>query len=160
MTKSTENIALDSINRKILSILQSDGQISMAALSEQIGLSLSACHRRVKMLEADGIIRNYSAQLDRRELGLEVQVFIEVKLTSQRREDTQAFEAAILAMPEILECHMISGEFDYLMRVAADSTSSYERLYRDRLSMIPSVSQMKTLLSLSAVKEFRGFHIG
>ena len=131
----------------------------MAALSERIGLSLSACHRRVKLLEAQGVITGYTARLDRRALGFEVQVFIEIKLTSQRREDCQAFEEAIVAMPEILECHMISGEFDYLMRVAARSTSDYEHLYRNRLSMIPSVSQMRTLLSLSAVKEFGGYHL-
>ncbi|MCC0030417.1 MAG: Lrp/AsnC family transcriptional regulator [Brucellaceae bacterium] len=149
----------DRLDNKILSILQHDGHISMAALSERIGLSLSACHRRVKLLEAQGVITGYTARLDRRALGFEVQVFIEIKLTSQRREDCQAFEEAIVAMPEILECHMISGEFDYLMRVAARSTSDYEHLYRNRLSMIPSVSQMRTLLSLSAVKEFGGYHL-
>ena len=149
----------DRLDNKILSILQNDGHISMAALSERIGLSLSACHRRVKLLEAQGVITGYTARLDRRALGFEVQVFIEIKLTSQRREDCLAFEEAIVAMPEILECHMISGEFDYLMRVAARSTSDYEHLYRNRLSMIPSVSQMRTLLSLSAVKEFGGYHL-
>ena len=149
----------DRLDNKILSILQHDGHISMAALSKRIGLSLSACHRRVKLLEAQGVITGYTARLDRRALGFEVQVFIEIKLTSQRREDCLAFEEAIVAMPEILECHMISGEFDYLMRVAARSTSDYEHLYRNRLSMIPSVSQMRTLLSLSAVKEFGGYHL-
>ena len=149
----------DRLDNKILSILQHDGHISMAALSERIGLSLSACHRRVKLLEAQGVITGYTARLDRRALGFEVQVFIEIKLTSQRREDCQAFEEAIVAMPEILECHMISGEFDYLMRVAARNTADYEKLYRNRLSLIPSVSQMKTLLSLSTVKEFVGYHL-
>lgn len=151
---------MDSFDRKILSILQIDGGTSMAALSEQVGLSLSATHRRVKLLEAAGVIKGYSAKLDRRALGFEIQVFIEVKLTSQRRDDFQAFETAIEAMPEILECHMISGEFDYLMRVAAKSASDYEHVFRDRLSTIPSVSQTRTLLSLSTVKEFGGYHLG
>jgi len=93
---------MDGLDKKILSVLQQDGQISMAALSERIGLSLSACHRRVKLMEAEGIIRNYAAQIDRQTVGLEVQVFIEVKLNSQRREDLEAFEKAILSMPEIL----------------------------------------------------------
>lgn len=150
---------MDRIDSKILSTLQADGQISMSALSERVGLSLSACHRRVKILEANGVITGYAARLSRRKLGLEVQVFMEVKLVSQRRDDTEAFEQAISTMPEILECHMISGEFDYLMRVAARSPTHYERLYRETLSAIPSVSQMKTLLSLSTIKEFRGFHI-
>lgn len=79
---------------------------------------------------------------------------------SQREEDINAFEAAIRDMPEVLECHLISGEFDYLIRVAAKNTRDYEELYRGRLTNIPSVSQMKTLLSLSTVKEFEGYFLG
>ena len=146
---------MDRLDIRILSILQRDGQTSMARLSEQVGLSLSACHRRVKLLEADGKISHYAARLNRKLVGLHIQVFIEAKLTGQRREDIEGFEAAIRDMPEVLECHLISGEFDYLMRVAARNTEDYEKLYRERLTLIPSVAQMKTLLSLSTVKEFR-----
>ncbi|QIE45132.1 Lrp/AsnC family transcriptional regulator [Pseudohalocynthiibacter aestuariivivens] len=148
-----------SITTRILSILQHDSQISMARLSERVGLSLSACHRRVKNLEADGTIEGYGARLNREALGLEIQVFIEVRLASQRQEEISAFEAAIARMPEILECHLVSGELDYLMRVAARNTSDYAELYRTRLSQIPGVSQLKTLMSLSTVKEFRGYHL-
>ena len=151
---------MDMIDTKILSALQEDGQMSMSRLSDKVGLSLSACHRRVKLLETSGKISNYTARLNRRAIGLEIQVFIEAKLISQRKEDMAAFEGAITRMPEVLECHMISGEFDYLMRVAAKNTSDYEDLYRNRLSQMPSVSQMRTLLSLSTVKEFRGFYLG
>jgi DNA-binding Lrp family transcriptional regulator len=151
---------MDAIDIRILSVLQRDGQISMARLGEQVGLSLSACHRRVKILESDGKIANYAARLNRKAVGLEIQVFMEIKLLSQRQDDIQAFETAIRNMPEVLECHLISGEFDYLMRVAARDTSAYEELYRNRLSQIPSVQQMKTLLSLSTVKDFRGFYLG
>ncbi|MDH5453509.1 MAG: Lrp/AsnC family transcriptional regulator [Paracoccaceae bacterium] len=150
---------MDQIDRNILSVLQLDGQISMARLSDQVGLSLSACHRRVKMMETNGVISGYAARLNRKAVGLEIQVFIEVKLTSQRKDDITSFEAAVKQMPEILECHLISGEFDYLIRLAARNTDAYENLYRNRLSLIPSVAQMKTLLSLSAVKEYRGFHL-
>lgn len=150
---------MDRIDTKILSILQTDGHISMARLSEQVGLSLSACHRRVKQLEASGKISHYAARLNRKAIGLEIQVFIEVKLMSQRKEDITAFEHAIADMPEVLECHLISGEFDYLMRVATRNTEAYEQLYRNRLSLVPSVAQMKTLLCLSTFKEFRGFHL-
>ena len=131
----------------------------MARLSERVGLSLSACHRRVKLLETEGKISHYAARLNRKLVGLEIQVFIEAKLTSQRRGDIEAFESAIHKMPEVLECHLISGEFDYLIRVAAKNTEDYESLYRERLTLIPSVAQMKTLLCLSTVKEFRGFHL-
>ncbi|SDC93917.1 Lrp/AsnC family transcriptional regulator [Ruegeria marina] len=151
---------MDDLDRKIVTILQQDSQVSMAALSDRIGLSLSACHRRVKLLESAGVIRNYAAQIDRAAVGLDVQVFIEVKLNSQRREDLEAFEKAVALMPEILECHMITGEFDFLMRVCVRSPADYEALYRSRLSTIPAVSQMKTMLSLWTNKEFRGFHLG
>lgn len=150
---------MDRLDRAILSILQTDAHISMARLSEQVGLSLSACHRRVKLLETSGVISHYAARLNRKAVGLEIQVFMEIKLVSQRRDDIEAFEAAIRDMPDVLECHLISGEFDYLIRVAAASTSDYEYLYRNRLSQIPSVSQIKTLLSLSTVKEFRGYNL-
>ncbi|MCK0141670.1 Lrp/AsnC family transcriptional regulator [Aliiroseovarius sp. F20344] len=150
---------MDQLDIHILSILQKDGQISMARLSDKVGLSLSACHRRVKLLEAEGKISHYAARLNRKSVGLEIQIFIEVKLVSARRTDISAFEEAICQMPEVLECHLISGEFDYLIRVAARNTEDYEALYRERLSLIPSVAQMKTLLCLSTVKEFRGFHL-
>ncbi len=150
---------MDRLDYRILSCLQERGDISMAELSERIGLSLSACHRRVKLLESSGVISHYAAQLDRHALGLEVQVFIEVKLTSQRREAFNGFEAAIAGIPEVLESHLITGEFDYLMRVAARNTGEYEDLLRNKLSEIPSVMQMRTLLSLSTVKEFTGYHL-
>ena len=150
---------MDRTNLKILSILQKDGQISMSRLSQKVGLSLSACHRRVKMLEANGTIANYTARLNRHAIGLELQVFIEVKLTSHYKKDQSAFEAKVLAMPDVIECHRISGEFDYLMRVAVGSPTEYEDFYRQRLSEIPSVGQVKTLLSLSTLKEFRGFNL-
>ena len=131
----------------------------MSRLSDAVGLSLSACHRRVKILEADGIISHYAARINRRAIGLELQVFIEVKLTSHYKQDQSAFEEKILAMPDVLECHLISGEFDYLMRVAVSSPTDYEDFYRNRLSEIPAVSQVKTLLSLSTLKEFQGYNL-
>jgi len=150
---------MNDIDIKILSILQRDGQISMARLSEQVGLSLSACHRRVKILEANGTISNYAACLDRKAIGLELQVFLEVKLSSHSKQDYAAFEEKILAMPDVLECHLISGEFDFLMRVAVSGPSDYEDFYRNRLSQIPAVAQVKTLMSMSTLKEFRGFNL-
>ncbi len=150
---------MDAIDAKILQTLQGDGQTSMSRLSELVGLSLSACHRRVKLLEASGKIAGYAARLDRVEIGLELQIFIEIKILSTRRSDMEAFETAIADMPEILECHMISGEFDYLVRVASRDTKAYEHLYRNRLSRIPSVAEMKTLLTVSTVKEFSGYHL-
>ncbi len=150
---------MDRLDYRILSILQKDGQMPMNRLSEKVGLSLSACHRRVKLLEANGMISNYAAVVDRKSVGLDLQIFIEVKLTSHYKEDQTAFEEKIKAMPDVLECHLISGEFDYLMRVAVRNPADYEDFYRNRLSQIPSISQVKTLLSVSALKEFRGYNL-
>ncbi|MDC0737979.1 Lrp/AsnC family transcriptional regulator [Cognatishimia sp. SS12] len=150
---------MDRIDSRILSILQKNSQISMGRLSEQVGLSLSACHRRVKMMESDGRISHYSAQLDRAKLGIEIQVFIEVKLVSHRREDLDAFEESVMKMDDVLECHLISGEFDFLIRVAATNPADFERLHRDRLADLPAVQQMKTLLSMRTVKEFTGYNL-
>ena len=150
---------MDKLDTNILSALQKNGQISMAELSSKVGLSLSACHRRVKTLEANGMISHYTARLNAKAIGLEIQVFIAAKLTSQRQEDIIAFEKAILDMPEVLECHYISGESDYLLRVAAKNTEDYQKIYRERLTLIPSISQMTTMLSLSTIKDFDGFHL-
>ncbi len=150
---------MDRIDTRILSILQKNSQISMAKLSDQVGLSLSACHRRVKLMETDGRISHYAAQINRAAVGLEIQVFIEVKLTSNKRADLEAFEEAILRLDDVLECHLISGEFDFLIRVAAKNARDYESLYRDRLADIPAVQQMKTMLSLRTSKEFRGYNL-
>ncbi len=150
---------MDRLDFRILSTLQKDGQTSMVRLSEKVGLSLSACHRRVKIMEANGTISNYAARVDPKAIGLEMQMFIEVKLTSHYKKDQSAFEEKILAMPDVLECHLISGEFDYLIRVAVRNPADYEDFYRNRLSQIPSVSQVKTLLSLSTLKEFRGYNL-
>ena len=113
----------------------------------------------MKLLEAKGVISHNAAQLNRRALGLELQVFIELTLTSQRKEAHTAFEEAIANMPEVLEVHLITGEFDYLMRVAARSTADYETLLRNKLSQIPAITQMRTLRSISAVKEFGGYYL-
>ena len=131
----------------------------MARMSERVGLSLSACHRRVRLLEKQKTITGYMARVDRKKVGLEFQVFIEAKLESQRQNDIEAFEKAVNRTPEILECHLISGDFDYLMRIASRDTGAYEEIYRNVLSQLPSVSQLKTLLSLGSVKEFKGYHL-
>ncbi len=150
---------MDRLNTKILAALQKDSSTSIGALAERVGLSLSACHRRIKILEAEGVIEGYSARLNRSRVGLELLLFIEVKLRSQESQCLSAFEKAVTAMPEILECHMISGDFSYLLRVAARNTGGYERLYRERLSTLPHVTEIRTLMSLSTVKPFAGYHL-
>lgn len=157
--KCIGKIPMDRIDIQILSILQKNSQISMALLSEQVGLSLSACHRRVKILENDGKISHYAARVNREAVGLNIQVFIEIKLKSNSRVDFDAFEEAIARIDDVLECHVISGEFDYLIRVAAPNSSGYESVLMDRLANIPAVLHTKTMLSLRTAKEFRGYNL-
>lgn len=150
---------MDDADLRILSRLQREGQISMAKLSEAVGLSLSACHRRVKLLEERGVITGYAAQLDRRALGLGFEAFVEVTLVSQRQADIEAFEQAVKRRPEILECHLVSGDGDYLMRIATRDPESYEAIYRRVISQLPSVSRLKTSLCLGSVKPFTGYDV-
>lgn len=150
---------MNRIDVQILSILQRDSQISMAKLSEQVGLSLSACHRRVKILEADGKISHYAAHVNREAVGLNIQVFIEVKLKSNSREDFDAFEEAIARIDDVLECHIITGEYDYLIRVAAPNAGSYESVFKDRVAQLPAILHTKTMFSLRTAKSFRGYNM-
>ena len=150
---------MDRIDLQIMSILQHDSQISMAKLSEQVGLSLSACHRRVKLMESEGKISHYAAHVDRLAVGLNIQVFIEVKLKSHRREDFNNFEEAIHRIDDVLECHVITGEFDYLIRIAAPNSGGYESVLMDRLAAIPSVMHTKSMLCIRTAKEFRGYNM-
>lgn len=150
---------MDRIDRRILAALQVDSSQSMAELGEKVGLSLSACHRRVKMLEAEGVISGYMARLDRLKLGLEMQAFVEIKFGWQDRKALEDFQATVMAMDEVIECHMISGDFDVLLRIAASGPLAFEKIYRDRLSELPGVIQTRTLLSMSTLKPFQGYHI-
>ncbi|MGA7940714.1 MAG: Lrp/AsnC family transcriptional regulator, partial [Bradyrhizobium sp.] len=109
--------ALDAIDRKILGLLQSDGRITMAELAEKVGLSVSPCHRRVKLLEERGVITRYIATVDQSSLGLHVSVFISIKLARQKEEDLNRFARAISKWDEVLECYLMTGNRDYLLRV-------------------------------------------
>ncbi len=111
------------------------------------------------MLEASGVIAGYMARLDRTKLGLEMQAFVEVKLASQSRAAFDAFEAAVRALDAVIECHLISGEFDVLLRIAVSGPAAYEDVFRNQLSELPGIAQTRTLLSMSTIKPFRGFFI-
>lgn len=117
---------LDAIDRKILAALQADGRITMQDLADQVGLSVSPCHRRVKLLESRGIIGRYTAQVDQKALGLHVSVFISIKLTRQKEEDLARFAKAISKWDEVLECYLMTGNRDYLLRVVAADLAAYE----------------------------------
>ncbi|MFO1091490.1 MAG: Lrp/AsnC family transcriptional regulator [Hyphomicrobiales bacterium] len=151
---------LDEFDCRILSALQRDCRLSIAELAERAGLSPSACHRRVKQLEERGVILGYVAGLDRQKLGFSIEFFVEISLVAQSEEALEKFEQAVQRVPEILECHLMSGTADYLLRVAAKDAPDYERIHRSRIARLPGVSRIQSSLSLRSVKAWAGYPVG
>ena len=146
---------IDKIDRKILQILELDGRISNTELASRVGLSPSACLRRVQELERSGLIKGYRAVLDRSRLGAEITVFVMVGLAAHLRKDAKAFEAAMLAAPEVRECHNITGTVEYLIRVEVDSLDAFKRFHADTLGILPEVKSITSHISLGSPKDMR-----
>jgi Lrp/AsnC family leucine-responsive transcriptional regulator len=144
-------MTLDETDRRILRVLQRQGRISNAELSEQVHLSASACHRRVQRLEEAGIVRDYVALLDARSLGLPATVFVEIKLATQADEVLEAFETAVARVPAVLECHLTAGAADYILKVVAEDTEDFARIHRQYLTRLPGVAQMQSSFALRTV---------
>jgi Lrp/AsnC family leucine-responsive transcriptional regulator len=144
--------ALDAIDRRILALLQSDSRITMQDLAAKVGLSISPCHRRVKLLEERGVITRYIATLDQKALGLHVSVFISIKLARQKEEDLDRFARAISKWPEVLECYLMTGNRDYLLRVVAADLSAYETFLKTKLTRLDGIASIESSFALSQVK--------
>lgn len=144
-------MSLDSTDRRILTALQKRGRMSNAELSEAVNLSPSACHRRVQRLEADGFISGYVALLDARKLGVPTTVFVEITLQGQADEVLDAFEKAVARIPDVLECHLMAGTADYLLKVVAENTEDFARIHRQHLARLPGVAQMQSSFALRTV---------
>jgi Lrp/AsnC family leucine-responsive transcriptional regulator len=144
--------ALDAIDRKILSQLQNDSRTTMAELADKVGLSISPCHRRVKLLEERGVITRYMALVDQKSLGLHVSVFISIKLQRQKEEDLDRFAKAISKWDEVLECYLMTGNRDYLLRVVAADLSSYEAFLKNKLTRLDGIASIESSFALSQVK--------
>ena len=147
----------DQIDKRILAMLQADSRISMSDLGDKVGLSASACHRRVKLLEAAGVIAGYGARLDPRALGYGMEFFVQVALKSQADKMLDAFERAASASREILECHLMAGGTDYHLRIVARDASDFERIHREVLAKLPNVARLESHLAIRAVKPWRGY---
>lgn len=144
-------VELDEIDRRILTVLQKNGRISNADLSERISLSASACHRRVQRLEAEKVIANYVALLDPRKLDRPSTVFVEITLSGQTEEVLDAFEREVARIPDLLECHLMAGKADYLLKISAHDTDDFARIHRRYLARLPGVAQMQSSFSLREV---------
>jgi DNA-binding Lrp family transcriptional regulator len=152
-------MSLDPLDRKILRELQRDCRLSVAELGTRVGLSPSACHRRVKLLEDGGVITGYTARLDPGSLGFTMEFFVEVSLRSQSDKALDAFERAVTASPEILECHLMAGGTDYLLRIVAVDSADFERIHRERLAKLPNVARLESHLAIRTVRPWRGYPV-
>ena len=144
-------MTLDTIDRAILNALQNQGRISNAELAELVNLSPSACHRRVQRLEKDGFIKQYVALLNARKIGLPTTVFVEIRLSAQADEVLDNFEKAVARIPDVLECHLMAGTADYILKVVAENTEDFARIHRQHLTRLPGVAQMQSSFALRTV---------
>jgi len=143
----------DRFDRKILDILAVDGRISVTELSRRIGLSKSPTQARLKRLEAQGTIRGYRALFDPIRLGRDHVAFVEVKLTDTRESALAEFNAAVLKIAEVEQCHLIAGAFDYLLKVRTDGMTGYRAVLAERISTLPYIANTSTYVAMQAVKE-------
>jgi Lrp/AsnC family leucine-responsive transcriptional regulator len=147
------NYKLDQIDRKILEILQNNAKITNAQLSKEVGLSPAPTLERVKKLEQTGIIESYHAKLDPAKIGLGVSTFVHVGLKGHNKENIEVFLSAIRGIDEIIECHHVTGTGDFILRVIAKDITSYQRLMLEKVSEIPVVDNLQSMVILSTFKE-------
>lgn len=151
----TTAMTLSPIDRRILAALQADGRMTIQALADRVGLSASPCLRRIRQMEEAGIIAGYSATVDQKAVGLPVSVFVQIKLERQRAQELDAFGAAIARWPEVMECYLMTGQFDFLLRVVCADLAAYEQFLRSKLTQVAGVASIESSFSLGQVKYSR-----
>jgi DNA-binding Lrp family transcriptional regulator len=147
---------LDAIDRMILAELQADGRMTNVELAKRVGISAPPCLRRVRTLEENGYIKGYHAEVNAKELGFEVQVFVNVGLASQAESDLSAFEAKCKSWPLVRECHMLNGEVDFILKCVAPDLSSFQTFLTGELLTTPNVASVKTSLVIRGEKDEPG----
>ncbi len=145
------NISLDKTDYRILRQLQNNGRLTNLELAERIGLSASPCLRRVRGLEDSGVIKRYVAIVDAKAVGLPTSAFINVSLRSQEVASLNAFQQSIEAFPEVMECYLMTGTSDYLLRVVVADLEAYEKFLADKLTRVPGISSIQTSFALKSV---------
>ena len=144
--------ALDPIDRRILATLQADGRLSNVDLADRIGLAPSPCLRRVKRLEDAGMIAGYRAVLDRKAVGLGLTVFVELKVGKHSRDNAAILQEALLAIPEVVSCHMVSGISDFLAEVVVTDLEAYEKLMTDTILTLPTIVDVRSNFAIRTIK--------
>ncbi|MDH5237574.1 MAG: Lrp/AsnC family transcriptional regulator [Acidimicrobiia bacterium] len=152
-------IDLDATDRAILAELQHDGRMTVAELAERIHLSSSAVLRRMRRLETAGVIDRYVMLVDRHAIGRPTSVFVEISLTSQHEDLLDEFEAAVGSCPEVMSCHLMSGQYDYLLHVAVADVADYERVHRSHLAVLPGVAQLRSSFALRTVLDKTAYEL-
>ena len=144
---------MDSFDRKLLAVLQHEGRIANVQLAERVHLSESACLRRVRTLESQGVIQGYSARVDPQRVGLSGIVFVSITLERQDQDELRVFEEAVRALPEVVDCYLMTGEFDYLLRVVVADTEDFERIHSQQLTRLPGVARVHSSFALRTVQK-------
>jgi DNA-binding Lrp family transcriptional regulator len=153
-------MALDRIDRQILSLLQADGRMTNVELADRVGLTAPPCLRRVRALEEAGAIKGYHAELDPATLGYPITVFAMVSLKSQAERDLTAFESHIATIPEVRECHMLNGEIDFILKIVAGDLKAFQDILTTHLTPAPNVASVKTSLTIRTSKNQPGIPVG
>lgn len=151
---------LDRHERRILTLLQQDASLTVAAVAERVGLSQTPCHRRIARLEREGIIKVRVALVDRSKVGLHAHVFAQVKLNAHGRANLDEFTSAIQGLPEVLECYVLMGTVDFMLRIVARDIQAYERFFFDKLSQLPGIQEINSTVALSEIKATTVLPIG
>ena len=159
-TGEKHSLSLDRHERMILKLLQHDASLTVAAIAEQVGLSQTPCYRRIEKLERSGIIKARVALVDRAKVGLHAHVFAQVKLNAHGRANLDEFTSAIQGLPEVLECYVLMGTVDFMLRVVARDIQAYERFFFDKLSQLPGIQEINSTVALSEIKATTALPIG
>ena len=143
---------IDDIDRRILEALQKDGRATIGDVAERVGLTASPCLRRIRALEAKGIIRGYVAVVDQLAVGLPISVFASVKLERQRQEELDRFARAVARWPEVMECYLMTGHRDYLLRIVVADLAAYEQFLKQKLTRVEGIGSIESSFALGQVK--------
>ena len=151
---------LDKFDKAILTHLQKDGRMSNVQLAEAVSLSESACLRRVRGLEEDGLIEGYVALLNQKQAGRSGNVFVHIGLHREEQSELAAFETAVQNIPEVMECYLMTGEFDYLLRVVVSDMADFERLHNESLTRLPGVARVNSSVAIRTVRKTTELPLG
>jgi Lrp/AsnC family leucine-responsive transcriptional regulator len=146
-------VETDRFDRAILAELQKDGRISNVQLAGKVNLSESACLRRVRALEQGGLIQRYVALLDQKKVGLSGTVFVHIALRREEQSELAAFEKAVKDIPQVMECYLMTGEFDYLLRLVVADMADFERLHNEALTRLPGVARVNSSVAIRTVRK-------